>query len=315
MKRISRSVLVLGLCVVCRWATADYAWLPEYQKLNLRLGSDFYSTDQNYNATAALAPLTATGAKLKDFRLWLEGEYGIAEDWSVRLKAGYLNSSLDDSTSGQTLAAGSGLSDITAGVKWNFKSDYPLLTIDVFTVIPAYSNQALASTQLALGDGIFNLGIILHTGSKVGPFVVAVSPGILARFGGYASLATGELALQLNFPKGYVRLYSRGVYPFQNIQPLDPDETKHTAPGSGGSYALLNGSPEGISAGGLIGVAPIRFCRIEAYVERSVWGEEYPYYTSFGFNLSYTFDFFTPHKKARVREVPFEGEQPNGFPD
>jgi len=312
MKRSYR-VLILGLGLAAT-ARADYGWVPDYQKLFLKGGVDFFQTDQNYNTSGATEPLASNGS-LHQSQFYLEGEYGIAPDWSVRGRFGFQSDSLSANTDGSELASASGPSNLTLGLKWNFKPHYPILTLEVYSVIPTTSNSVASPSQLVLNDGNFNLGIVLHSGARAGYFVFDLSPGILARFGGYSSVATVEAAIQLNFPKGFVRGFARGMYPFENAQPFDVDPTKHTAPGSGGSYEKLNGSPEGVSGGGMIGVVPVSYLKIEGYLEHAIYGKQYPYFSSFGFDLVYTFDFFMPKKKTKAREVPFEGEQPTGFPD
>jgi len=314
MKRLFPAWVVLGISLASPVARADYGWIPQYQQLFLRSGIDFYSTDQNYNATGALEPLTS-GGNLHEYRLWLEGEYGIAQDWSTRVRLRYVNSTLDSQVPGQTLAAGSGLSDVTVALKWNLKSDYPIVTTEVFTTIPTSSTTVQAPTQLVLRDGNFDLGLILHSGTRAGPFLFSLSPGFVARLGGYSSAATGEMAVQLSFPKGFVRGFARGIYSIEDAQPFDANPLQHTALGSGGSYAKLNGSPRGFSGGAMIELVPISGFRFGGYLEHVIYGQEYPYFTSFGFDLAYSVDFFSPKKKTKVHEVPFEGEQPNGFPD
>src|SRR4051812_25536214 len=103
MRRLIPAWVVLGLSLATIHAHADYGWVPEYQKLSVRTGADFFSTDQNYNPTGALEPLTGSGGKLHEYKLWLEGEYGIAQDWSMRLRFGYANSAIDALQTGETL--------------------------------------------------------------------------------------------------------------------------------------------------------------------------------------------------------------------
>lgn len=317
MKRLLRFA-ALGTGLLCAHAHADYGWIPEYKKLNVKTGVDFYSSDQNYNATGAVEALSSNGS-LKEYRMWLEGEYGLAEDWAGRLRLGFTTNQLSAATAtaggGGSLATGSGLSDFTAGIKWNVKTDYPIVTLDVFGVFPLSPNTVSQNTQLVVSDGVINLGFMLHTGTKAGPFLFSLSPGVIARFNGYSSLALGELAIQLNFPKGFVRGYGRYTYSFEKVQPFDINPTQHTAPGSGGSYLRLNGSPQGLAAGGILGITPIDPLRIDLWGERAVSGQTFAVYNAFGVNVTYTFDFFKPKKKSRVREVPFEGESDSGYPN
>jgi hypothetical protein len=105
------------------------------------------------------------------------------------------------------------------------------------------------------------------------------------------------------------------LYSFQNVQPYDSNPQVHDAAGSGASYALLNGSPTGLTAGGKIGISPIDNFRLEGQLAHSLFGNQFPDFISFGVNIMITFDFYHPQKTTHVREVPFEGEQPTDFPN
>jgi hypothetical protein len=306
---------VTALSALAPNARADYGWIPEYQKLNLKVGTDFLNTSQNYGPDGTVGTLTANGqsSSLNEFHVWTDAEYGIARDWAVRARLSYVSNSL--SSDGTDLASGSGFGDVDLGVKWNFKSDYPILTLEVLVHIPTSSVPATSYDQLVTSDGNFDIGMFLHSGAKSGRFLFDLSPGVLGRFSGYSSAFTADGAVQLNFPRGYIRAFMNYIYSFQNVQPYDSTLDVHNAIGSGGSYALLNGSPTGLTAGGKIGIAPIDDFRIEGEIAHSLFGTQFPDFISFGVNIMITFDFYQPQKATRVREVPFEGEQPTNFPN
>ena len=293
---------------------ADYGWVPDYQKLNLRLGGEYFSTQDNYLPNATVGPLTSGAtSRLNDLRFYLEGEYGIAADWAAKVKINFVNPVLDGGTTG-TLANSSGFGDMWTSLKWNFKPQYPMLTFEALVKAPLARPYISSAGELVRTDGNFEIGGVFHTATRAGTFLFSMSPGIIARLGGYSPAAIADVAVQFNMRRGYLRAFGTSIVSFQDVDPFDAAPPIHDAPGSGGSYAKLSGSPTGVALGAKLGLAPADNFRVEVEVQRSVYGMKYPSFMLFGLNVRYTFDFFQPKKTTRLKEVPFEGEQPNGFP-
>lgn len=283
-------------------ARADYGWIPEYQKLITKLGLDVFKSTANYNNTGTLTSLPSN-AELKDTTIWLSAEYGLAESWAMAVEFPFVMSALDGTSS--RLADGSGIGDITARLKWAVKPISPIITLETYLKFP--TGRAVSATgQMALGDGNFDLGIFLHSGHKGGRFLFSVSPGFLARFGGYSLAVAGEIAAQVMFPRGFLRAFFSGIYSFQDLAPFDSSFTSHDAQGSGGSFAKLNGSPIGFGVGGKLGLQILKEVGLEFTFTKSLFGSRYPDYFKVGGDVVVELDFFEPPKKVKAKEVPFD---------
>src|SRR5262249_37879381 len=156
----------------------------------------------------------------------------------------------------------------------------PIFTLEALLKFP--SGSAGGASSLALGEGNFDLGLFLHSGHRGNNFQFSVSPGFLARFGGYSMAAVGGAAIQVMFAPGYLRAFVYGIYSFQDVRGFDSSTGTHDAPGSGGSYALLNASPIGISAGGKIGLSILKDLSLEFTGSKSLFGSKYPDFIRIG---------------------------------
>lgn len=284
---------------------AAYGWVPEYKKLYARLGVDINTTSENFANDGVIESLPGK-ATLTDTIVWVEPEYGIAQDWSAKLNLGFINRNLD------TGAGGSGIADVRADVKWNVKAMDPIVTFDVILKLPAASSKAASRTDLALGDGSVDAGIQLHTGHQSGPFLFALSPGFLFRSGSYSYAFIGDAAFQLDFLRGFVRVFVNGIYSLNEMKNQDSSISKHDAAGAGGSYAILNGSPIGVNAGGKIGIKIFDEFYIEGGASHTVYGVRYPNSLNISIALFNAFDFFHPLPAKRVKEVPFDSRDSSG---
>lgn len=304
MRRLS----LICLFAFCRSLFADYAWIPEYKKLVAGASLEFFSSSENFGADGSRADLIYNNAlsSLSETRFLLNAEYGVAESWTLGLDLGFLSASLSDQTSGASVLSASGLSDITAHAKWGLRFFSPYLVFETRMKVPTAAANLGSTTDISLGDGNFDVGLILHTGFKSKPFIFAVSPGLLIRFGGYSFAATLETMAQFEFTRGYVRAFGELIYSFENNRLFDSSIDTHDALGSGGSYAKLNGTPLGFDMGLLFGYRFVKTLVSEVSIKHSIFGSKYPNYLEFGLSIKYTFDFFDPPKAERVKEVPFD---------
>jgi hypothetical protein len=285
-------------------ARADYGWIPEYKKLITKAGLDVYKTDGNFDSAGALQALPSN-AELQDTIIWLSGEYGIAENWALALEIPFFISSVD--TASSRLLEGSGLGDITARLKWAVKPVTPIFTLEAMLKFPSGKTGGGAG-ELALGEGNFDAGLFLHSGHRGGKFLFTLSPGFLARFGGYSMAAAAEIAVQFLFPRGYIRAFSYGIFSFEDVAPFDSSTTVHDAAGSGGSYAKLNGSPIGFSLGAKIGLNLTKQVSLEVGGSKGILGSRYADYFKVGGDVAVEFDFFEAPKSIKAKEVPFDFE-------
>jgi hypothetical protein len=288
------------------FAFGDYAWITPYQKLQLRTGLDVFTTADNYSNTGTLDPVRfgSQNASLSDWVFWAEPEYGIAKDWTLGLKVGFLSGSLSNLT-GQSLASGSGLTDLRTSLKWEV-SNSPLLTLETFLKFPLGNSRVVTTDALVVGEGNFDLGVKAHLGLKTGPFFLSASPGFIARTGGYASAVTLDLAAQAFLQRVYFKVFGTSQFAL-SAEALSPSTINgQTLSGSGGSYARLAASPVLIAAGGSLGFLFNKDWRMEAGLTRSIWGLRAPSYLSFTVNVLGVFDFNEPDLKPKLRSVPFE---------
>ena len=296
-------------------ARADYGLIPNYENLTLKAGTDLYFTGENYLSDGTLAYVLYQNqpASLSDLRFWVEPEYGIAEDWSVLLHMGFVTDSLGSQTSGGQLLSGSGLGDIWLATKWRLSASAPLLTIEGAVKFPTYTMVPAAADGLSLGDGNVDLAFKLHAGYETSHFLFLLSPGLLVRFGGYSTAGTIDAAIQYQIPGAYFRLFSDFLFSFDTGDLLlDTSPDIHDAPGSGGSYARLSGSPTGIYIGGKVGVGIVRSLMFETAISQAVGGNRYPNFFQVTADFSYSFDFFKPEVHKKLREIPL-GEKPQEF--
>ncbi len=288
------------------FAFGDYAWITPYQKLQLRTGFDVSTTADNYSSTGTLEAvrLGSQNASLSDFVFWAEPEYGIAKDWTLGLRAGFLSGSLS-SLAGQSLASGTGLTDLRTSLKREV-SNSPLITLESTLKFPLGNSRVLTTDALVVGEGNFDLGLKAHFGLRSGPFFLSASPGFLARTGGYASAMTFDLVAQAFLQRVYFKVF--GVSQFAlSAEALAPSTvTAQTLSGTGGSYARLAASPVLVAAGASLGFLFSKDWRIEAGLTRSVWGLRAPSFLSFTVNLLGVFDFKEADLKPKLRSVPFE---------
>jgi hypothetical protein len=298
-------VWLAGFLLPWGLARADYGWIPDYQELRVRAGLDFFRSTDNFDTTGQLQPL-ALGGQPTQFGMdsfYVEPEYGIAQDTSIWLRFGFLSNSLTAQSSDATFASGSGLGDIRASVKWNVKPTLPLVTIEAMVKIPTYTPTPANATDLVLGDGNLDFGIILHTAHRLGMMYFTLDPGFLFRFGGYSLAGTLGLSGEFRFlVRGYVRLFADGIFSLTDTPLYDTSPTVHNAVGSGGSYALLSGSPTGFSGGAKIGVPVYKSWVVEGSASHSVVGTRYPNFFQFGFSVLTTFDFFQYEGKSHEKK-------------
>jgi hypothetical protein len=275
-------------------------------KLYARLSGEYYSTSDNYLKDGSLQSLI-NGSTLTNLAGVGEVEYGIAPDWSVYARFGLVSSSLSAANGVQELS-NSGAQDLHLSVKWNVKVTDPIVTLEVPLTMPLAQARPNNNGEIVLGDGSYDVGLILHTGQQSGAFLFALSPGMIFRSSGYPFAFTGDLAAQLDFLRGYIRAFGHGLFSLGNTTIPDSRSVGST----GTSYALQSPFPNGISAGGKIGLKLYNELFLEASVYHSVWGQQYPAGLGFTVGLFNAWDFFRPSETKKAKEVPFDSD-PNDF--
>jgi hypothetical protein len=287
-------------------AFGDYAWITEYQRLQLRAGFDAFSTSDNYSTAGVLTALQSSGQSttLGDRHFWVEPEYGLAEDWTLGLRAGFLSGSLD-TAAGANVAAGSGLSDVRLSTKWRVAQS-PLWTLETQIKFPTGTSRATTTDTLVTGEGNVDFWLKAHYGVKADAFFLSASPGVMLRTGGYSTALTLELAAQLFLQRAYMKVYGASILSLVEAALSPSTLTSHSLTGSGGSYARLAASPTGIHAGGSLGFLLSRDWRVEAGISHSIIGIRYPSFIAFTVNVLGLFDFREPDLRPKLRSVPFE---------
>lgn len=299
MRHLGLCILIAGLVGLSVPARADYGWIPAYKQLITRAGFSVLKSSGNFNTDGGLDPLPSN-AELTDNIFLFSGEYGIADGWSLSLEAPILVSSLD------TGAEASGLGDIVTRLKWAVKPVVPIFTLEAMLKFPSGNASAASAQELVLGEGNFDFGLYVHSGHRGGRFLFSLSPGFLLRFGGYAPALAGDVVVQYNFPRGFIRAVGSVIYSLQDNFLSDSSFTQHDAPGTGGSLTRLNGSPIGFDAGGRIGIKITDQVALEAHFTKALFGSRYPDYWRAGGTLKVVFDFYESPKSIKAKDVPFD---------
>jgi len=286
-------------------AIPESGWIPEYQQLFAFTGLELFKTNVNYDGGGALTDPQFGGqpSSLTETRFRLGAEYGIAQDWALRLKAGFTSASAESSAMS---GSGSGLSDMEMGLKWNAKVMDPILTFEIFGRVPLADISAGAN-DIVITDGAVDVGVRLFTGYHAGKLQFSLAPGFVYRSKNYSPQFTLDGLVRYDFLKGYLQAIGNFTYsiddsriPF-NTAPNSPD-----AVGAGGSFARLNGSPTGVNLGGGFGLKFYENWTLEGSVTHAIYGLRYPSALVVYVGVRNMFDFFKPIKPKRVREVPFE---------
>ena len=111
-----------------------------------------------------------------------------------------------------------------------------------------------------------------------------------------------------DYRRGYLRGFGNFTFPIQVTALYDSSITRHDVQGAAGSYALLSGSPMGMSGGSKLGIKIVNELFAEVFYQRSFFGQRYPSYNQFGFSLFYALDFLETLAVKQVREVPFDSD-------
>lgn len=295
----------------------NFGWIPEFKKLTARAGLGLAFSSQNFDSGADRLDVRvgSESGKFSEVRFLTEAEYGIAEDWALGTQISLLNSSVSSVNTGDTLASGAGLGDIITSLKYNFKTSHPQLTAEARVRFPTGRSSASAVDDLVLGDGSFDLSGLLHLGHRGKGWRLAVSPGITGRSGGYSSAIIGGAAVDILFPRGYVRVFGDGMVSLQETRLSDSSIDVHDSIGSGGTNLRLAGSPTYFKAGGLFGFKIFNEYHLEASAAHTIFGMRAPHFLQLGFFLRGTWDFFKADKRKRIREVPLDSDGTDKFYD
>lgn len=293
----------------CSLTHADYAWLPESQKLWLKTGWEMLSSSSNYSPDGISSDLLTASvpSELQQNQFFLDAEYGLGDGWSGLVRTSFLAAQIK-STQGSSLLDGSGLADTTIGFKWQARKEKPVLALEVTVVLPPYSSTDLTTNELAIGDGAAGTALVAHLGTKTKRFAFSASPGLLFRYGRFSHQATLESAVSLVLKRIYFRVFQWSALSLSretsalNIQPGNSE------PGSGGSFSRLSAAPDLLLFGLKIGYRISDKFRLEGNLGKTVWGRSSADSIRLGLALISHFDFFVPDTREKIREVPLNPE-------
>lgn len=312
MRIFNYGIITLLIFVINANAFADYAWIPVRRKLVLRTGAEWNKTYENFDTDGFIADFSVNGqlAEVRDFNAYVFGEYGIADRWSMWMKASFVDSAASAQATNVLIASGTGLGDTFIGFKHAFTTSYPMMTAETYFKFPTGSSEATAVNEMVTGEGNLDLGLRLHIGARDGQVLFAFSPGLLMRFGGYATAGTLELAVQYNHEKlAYGRLYAEGALPFSE-EALPPSTlVNHNLPGTAGSYMKLAASPMYFGMGVRAGYNFLPSFGVETFAGMTFQGKRTARNLKFGFNLIFNMDFYEADYRPRLKEVKFTGQE------
>jgi len=291
-------------------ALSDYAWIPDYHHLQTKLGIDYFQSSENFGSDGVRNDLMSSGklTTLRDYKFWVEGEYGFVKDWSGFIRIPFTTALIDNST--DSLFTGTGFSDADLGLKWNILRKKALVTFELLSRFPLYSTSQPQSGDLVLGDGSVDVSAKVHVGYRFNrQFVAGISPAIMLRSSGYESAFTATAFGGVSFNPVYLRLVAES-YVSLGKPVLSTPTTSNSATGSGNSFARLSLNPNTFAVGTRVGIFVDPDYRIEASAMWSTMGSSAPVYFKGGLNLVMDFDLYEPEKpRTKVREIPFETEQ------
>jgi hypothetical protein len=297
------------ILIASSFCFADYAWIPVKRKLVLRTGMDWNKSFENFDTDGFLVDLALNSQpiEVRDFSFYAFGEYGIGDQWSTWMRLQFVDAVAAVPNTGALVAGGSGLGDTWIGLKRALTTTYPLATVETYLKLPFGSSSTSTADTLVTGEGNLDIGLRMHLGLRDGDVLFAFSPGLLLRFGGYATAGTLEAALQYNFPyHAYGRVFAEGMLPFSEEALAPSTLTNHNILGTAGSYMKLAASPAFLSAGVRAGINFTPSLGIESYAALAFQGRRAPRNLRFGFNMLFNFDFYQPDYRPKVKEVPFD---------
>lgn len=295
-----------------RVALGDYAWIPSYQKLWIRYGADYLSSNSNHTSDGQRATIlyNSRAVDFTEWKAWVDGEFGIADGWSAYLKMAAVRAAINPTVDVNTqFPVSSGFQDFTLATKWQVMRGPVLITPEFIAVIPTYSNSGITDLEIAKGDGVVSAGTVVHfaTITKSRNFLFDLSPGLMFRSSGYKPQLILEGMAEALYDPFYFRVFLNYTWS------LDKDEstrliTQNSVPGSAGSFARLSLQPDLFSAGFKAGFRFYRRHRFELTLRNAMMGNRSPYFTQVGFNLFASIDFFAPEKKIKAVEVPLSSD-------
>lgn len=306
MGKTARWGIVFALMGVSSVSSGDYAWTPRYKELRVKSGVTLISTSENFNYQSELTGfgLNNQRAQLNDFRFFAEAEFGIADDWAWTLKSSMIRSELTRISDGLLVADGMGMGDTWLGLKWNAQKTGPVVTPELLMKFPTGVVGAPSSTQIVQGEGNFDLALKGHLGFGNMPLLLAISPGLLLRIGGYSSALTLEVAGELQFPRGYFRFYSELQASLSELALPPSTLQNHNLNGTGGSYLKLAASPTFLTAGLRGGLFLNDVVGFDVDFKMSVMGARAPLFLQVGAMGTFRFDFFEQPIERPLKEVP-----------
>jgi len=313
--------LLVVLVFLSSVAFADYGWMPKDQNMFLSFGLDYLRSGANFLTDSTRQNLLFQGvaARYSAVNFWAEPEYAFLPGVSGRVRLGITSNSVSNITlnnNGASLSGG-GISEILIGVKWQLKSGQPSLVIEPTVKFPTNSNfvnNGDQDTKLLAADGSVDIGLAVHGGYRHKHLLLALSPQFLMRSAGYAPAIYVRGAGGVTFAGGYA-LVTTDLYASLGSSLLfDSALDVHDAVGTGGSYALLSGSPTLFTFGLKGGVRLSKTAFLEGTFRQGVWGIRAPYFFQFGLNGIFTFDFQKPDTRVKAHEIPFDTD-PETNPD
>lgn len=283
---------------------ADYGWIPKEESLELKLGWELFSSENNFSPQGEQLGLTSNGqsSTLTENRFHLGLEYGLSDVWSALLRTGYLNVGLAPLNS-----SGAGVFDTFAGFKWQAQKRAPLIALEGGLVFAPYETQNLDPDELAVGDGVSGLLARLHVGARAKRFVFSLSPGVYLRFGGYSHQILIDGAISRVFRKFFLRAFLQSQFSVNKEAPLSLS-AENAAPGSGGSFSRLSQSPDLFSAGLRVGWFLSKKFRLESSIQQSLAGKSSADGYRLGIQLISLIDFHVPDNREPISEVPLNSD-------
>ncbi len=320
--------LLVAFALCSSLALADYGWMPKDQNLFLGFGADYLRSASNFSTDGPRTAIRYQGvsSNYSALHFWVEPEYTFTPGWSGRLRLGVASNSTSAVSTGTTsngsgsnsLLSGGGISEILLGIKWRLSgAGQPSLVLEPTVKFPTnsnYVNAIDANTKLLAGDGSVDLGLALHAGYRKKHLLIAISPQFLMRTSSYAPAVFVRGAAGASFAGGYVLATTDYYASLGSNLLFDTSPSVHDAAGTGGSYALLSGSPSLFTFGVKGGVRVSKTAFVEATFRQAVWGIRAPYFFQFGLNGILTFDFKKPDPRVKAHEIPFDSE-PETNPD
>lgn len=283
-------------------------WPMPKERLTLGFEAQYYRSSENFDREGERFELFYLGqqAKLTEWRFLISPSYALTSDWAVQLQIPVLFTSVAQDTATDLSTSSAGLGDIRLGLVYQLAENHPALALETYFQVPAYSTSVIGNDEIVLGDGSFDVGLLLHAGFASEPFFGSLSPGVVWRTNHYSSRFLLDLNAGARWQEFYFQLGGELSLSFEEQVYYNSNEflTRPDALGAAGSYSRLSESPSSLMLKAGFGVPVSPSDAFELNLATRVWGNRAPKDFLVGLKFVGHFDFYEEKKLKPLKIIP-----------